>query len=89
MPKPNRQQKNTLIYSRNMPRQGPVVSNPPTSNNVITPPEQQISKLPVRNREAQNIQQGVTSGSNRFQGEKGRSRSANTAMDRMLSLIHI
>jgi hypothetical protein len=80
MPKPNRQQKNSLIYSGRAPRQGqiprqnPIYGNAPTSNNVTTPPERQINTLPVRNRDAQNIQQGLTNGANRFQGEKGRRR---------------
>jgi len=80
MPKPNRQQKNSLIYEGRaprqgqIPRQGPIYGNTPTSNNVITPPEMQINTLPVKNREAENIRQGLTSGSNRFQGEKARQR---------------
>tara|TARA_R100000664_G_C2746993_1_gene134606 strand:+ start:1363 stop:1872 length:510 start_codon:yes stop_codon:yes gene_type:complete len=76
MPKPNRQQKNTLIYEGRAPRQGPIYNPPTTPNNVTTPPEKQIPTLPVRNREGQNIQQGLTSGSNRFQGAKGRMRTA-------------
>lgn len=80
MPKPNRQQKNSLIYDGRAPRQGqiprqnPIYGTTPTSNNVTTPPERQINTLPVRNRDAQNIQQGLTSAANRFQGEKGRRR---------------
>ena len=76
MPTPNRQQKNSLTYSGRtpVPRQKPIYGNAPTSNNVTTPPEKQINTLPVKNRDAQNIQQGFTSGSNRFQGKKGRER---------------
>ena len=48
MPKPNRQQKNSLIYDGRAPRQGqiprqnPIYGTAPTSNNVTTPPERQI-----------------------------------------------